>query len=128
MLDHRPESYISHHTSMVRNTISLTSLAIAIIGFAAFYKKRERGNSHLAMKLTGLFIFIYTTLYGAKGSINFLDYIKYLERREGDELPQLYVIQLKKWKEWIYFNLVFVVMIAIVSVVYLAHIINTFRK
>lgn len=128
MLDHSPESYVGQHTSMVRNTLSLTSLAIAIIGFGAFYKSRERDTSYLAMKVAGLFIFIYAALYGAKGTFNFWNYIRYIERREGDELPELYVRQLSEWKEWVYFHIACVAMIAVVTVVFFAHIVRSLHR
>lgn len=123
-MDHSPESYLGHHTSMVRNTLSLTSLGIAIVGFGTFFSDRNRDMSEYVVRGVGLLVFVYAILYGIKGTMNYCGYLEYLESNY-DDLPRFYKSQLKQWKEWVYYQYGFIALVVIITIVVSLYKLNT---
>lgn len=121
-MDHDPMSFLSQHTSIMRNTLSTASLAIAIIGFSAFYRKRDHNVSVSATATCGFLFFAFSVVHGTMGAVDFHRYLNYLDRERRDDLPDVYLSQLDKWYKWAYFHYVVVSLVGVLALFFAAYI------
>jgi hypothetical protein len=110
-LDHSPESYVSTHASHVRNTLSLCSLAIAMVGFSKSFNTYDIASEYI-MKSFGILIFIYGFIYGLKTNFDFQSYLDELKTR--DNLTAFYHQQISRWQQWIYMHYTFISFLVVV--------------
>jgi hypothetical protein len=115
-LGHSPESYLATHTSLIRNTLNLSSLAIAIIGFSSVFKKDDADTSAYLVRVVGVLLFVYAFIYGLKTSMDFQRYLHRLSK--GPDLPAFYREQLKEWESWVYLNYAFLAMLFVVALLF----------
>jgi len=121
-MDHNPLSFLSSHTSMMRNTLSSASFAIAIIGFSTFFRKRDRDVSVIATMICGFLLFGFSVVYGTMGGMDFHRYLTYLKEQRGDELPEVYAVQLDGWFKWAYFHYVLVSLVGVITLFFAIYI------
>lgn len=119
-MDHSPISFLAQYTSMVRNTLSIGALAIAVISASAFFgKTHDQDVFYTSMVVMGILLFIYGVVYGYKGAVDFHRYLSHIESRM-DDLPEVYRLQIKQWRGWVYLQVVFLAALVVLTFVSLA--------
>lgn len=113
---HTPISFVDHFLSHTRNTGTLLSLSIAIIGFsefiANFFDSKAKSRIISFLLFVGVLMFVYNIMYSIKSIVDFQDYLKVLKPNlhKYDEVINMYY---SKWEKLIIYQVSFVALICV---------------
>ena len=99
-LAHNPSVELNAFLSVIRTTMTTTSISLALLGFSLKTKNFDEFN----VKYISMIILLFAIIHGFKGSYDFKKYLEFLEKTLKDKTldnREVYQMKLHFWKKWV---------------------------
>ena len=99
-LSHNPSVELNAFLSVIRTTMTTTSISLALLGFSLKTKNFDEFN----VKYIAIIMLLFAIIHGFKGSYDFKKYLEFLEKTLKDKKldnREVYQMKLHLWKKWI---------------------------
>ena len=107
---HNPQTFVNGFISGQRNMFLVSSISVAITGFAdSFVNKRY----NLFVKAVGVMILIFSVVYGYSITSGFNYYVTFVEKTP--DVPEPYFSLTKTWRGWILLSYVYISVICLLG-------------
>ena len=123
MLEHNPHDFLSIYMGTQRTSVSISSLALAIIASAhKFFDKKNEERVKLIVRILGFVLFLYSIIFMIKQNIDSLRHIYnakayFSKGNSAKRNEEIYSQILTNWKHYVIFSYVYIVIISLLVII-----------
>ena len=111
-----PLSISNYNISLMRTTLSMTSLSVAVIGMGSIFNDNEMMLFSYIVKALGGFLFIISSLYGFQCTYNFMEFTKKASKLS---LSPVLKNEVKSMKIYVFYHYIYLALLVIVACLFM---------